>query len=503
MKKAALILVSLGLLPLSLSALEIGVGFHRLTGLPSEDNKAWDDPDRFADIDLDAFIAFDGVIAAASGADIEVTGAFWKVDQFVYDPGTQDQHFFIEITTGAAAGARFDIVGNRGNSVTVDLDGGNLGSISPGDEMRVVAKWSLDQLFPDGKSLIVSTDSTIGSEILFPVTVPGGVDFSTSAVFRYRSDLGRWIDASAPATDVGKQVIENGALLVIRQEDQTPITPLFAGFSSAGTPIKAAVTYQGTELPEISVEQPVNVDLTDGSSIIDFGEVGEGASGQLTFTIRNPGTGELNGLATSVAGADSSEFVASVPLVTSLDPGQSTSFTVQFQPDEEGAKTATLSIASNDADENPFEIALTGMGIPATTLTSWGAGFGLSGDQLLPNADDDGDQITLIEEYAYNLNPTERDREILTPGSGTSGLPLIRVVGGRFQVEFLRRISDANFAAHAQFSGTLPGGFDVSPNAEVVTPINSEFERVVVDDSETTANSFRRFAKVAIELKAP
>jgi hypothetical protein len=41
----------------------------------------------------------------------------------------------------------------------------------------------------------------------------------------------------------------------------------------------------------------------------------------------------------------------------------STTFTVQFSPASPGVKTATLHIANNEADEDPFDIILTGTGL--------------------------------------------------------------------------------------------------------------------------------------------
>jgi hypothetical protein len=41
-------------------------------------------------------------------------------------------------------------------------------------------------------------------------------------------------------------------------------------------------------------------------------------------------------------------------------PGATTLFTVKFTPKALGARTAAMHIASNDVNENPFDIGLTG-----------------------------------------------------------------------------------------------------------------------------------------------
>jgi hypothetical protein len=54
---------------------------------------------------------------------------------------------------------------------------------------------------------------------------------------------------------------------------------------------------------------------------------------------------------------------------TTLASGNSTTFTVTFTPTAGSGRTAQLSIASNDADENPFLINLSGFGISSTVDT--------------------------------------------------------------------------------------------------------------------------------------
>lgn len=105
-----------------------------------------------------------------------------------------------------------------------------------------------------------------------------------------------------------------------------------------------------------------------------------------TFTIKNAGGTPLTGLAVSVSGAQALAFSATQPGASTLDPGASTTFTATFQPAAAGAHSAVISIASNDADESPFEINVTGVsegpeivlehppGTPllAGTVVTWG-----------------------------------------------------------------------------------------------------------------------------------
>jgi hypothetical protein len=114
--------------------------------------------------------------------------------------------------------------------------------------------------------------------------------------------------------------------------------------------------------PEIAVEQAVGTDIADGGSK-DFGSVNVGSNTSLTFTIRNTGTAALTGLVISKDGGNPSDFtVTSSPVAPVSGPGGTTTFIVQFAPGAVGSRSAAIHIASNDSDENQFDITLTGTG---------------------------------------------------------------------------------------------------------------------------------------------
>jgi hypothetical protein len=121
--------------------------------------------------------------------------------------------------------------------------------------------------------------------------------------------------------------------------------------------------------PEIAVEEPVNNDLANGAAVRNFGSLGVGStSGVITFTIRNTGEGQLSGLTISKTGSHAADFlIMSAPAAT-VDSGASTSFAVAFKPTAPGSRSAVLHIASNDGDENPFDIQVSGTGTVAPEI---------------------------------------------------------------------------------------------------------------------------------------
>jgi alpha-tubulin suppressor-like RCC1 family protein len=104
--------------------------------------------------------------------------------------------------------------------------------------------------------------------------------------------------------------------------------------------------------------------LWDGASTVSFGTNQFGQTGPtLTFTVTNAG-GALTLGAVTLNGSATGDYVLDTSGLTStVLPGGSTTFTVAFRPTADGLRTTTLQIASNDPDESPFDIALSGTGV--------------------------------------------------------------------------------------------------------------------------------------------
>lgn len=112
--------------------------------------------------------------------------------------------------------------------------------------------------------------------------------------------------------------------------------------------------------PEIDVEQAA-VGIPDGGGK-NFDSVALGAnSPPMEFTILNTGDDILTGIEITRDGDHPGDFIISTP-AASVEGGSSTTFTVTFSPGAQGVRSCVLHIASNDADENPYDIVLTGTG---------------------------------------------------------------------------------------------------------------------------------------------
>lgn len=120
----------------------------------------------------------------------------------------------------------------------------------------------------------------------------------------------------------------------------------------------------GMPVPEIRVRQQNGPDLLDGRTKRAFGTAkirGKGRS--VSFIISNTGDANLTGLRISKSGKNPRDFIVNAPSQTTLAPGASSRIKVTFQPRGKGTRAASLQVWSNDADESPFHVKVSGLGI--------------------------------------------------------------------------------------------------------------------------------------------
>lgn len=132
--------------------------------------------------------------------------------------------------------------------------------------------------------------------------------------------------------------------------------------------------------PEINLQgNTVNIlsgDTTPSAADhTDFGTVST-ASGTMvrTFTIQNTGNAALNLTGASpyvtISGANAADFTVTAIPSNSIAALGSTTFQITFDPSADGLRQASVNIANNDSNENPYTFAIQGTGISAPTITS-------------------------------------------------------------------------------------------------------------------------------------
>ncbi|RZV68505.1 MAG: choice-of-anchor D domain-containing protein, partial [Flavobacteriaceae bacterium] len=132
-----------------------------------------------------------------------------------------------------------------------------------------------------------------------------------------------------------------------------------------------SLTASTTPQPEIDIQgnavSIVNGDSTPSTTDdTDFGTVNVPVgSATHTFVIQNLGTLPLNltGLPLiAISGANAADFTVSANPTTPINSGNSTSFDITFDPSAGGTRTALVTIANNDSNENPYTFNILGYG---------------------------------------------------------------------------------------------------------------------------------------------
>jgi hypothetical protein len=218
-----------------------------------------------------------------------------------------------------------------------------------------------------------SVDSaTTGSAVTFTVENIGTADLTLSGtpdkVAITGADAAQFRVDSQPVSPIATGVNGHSSFVITFMPSGTGArTALVSIANSDSDENPYTFTVSGTAVTiEINVERGTGNTIASGGSY-DFGSVAASASsGAITFTIGNLGTYNLLLTGTPdkvvISGMDFSEFKVDSQPASPVAPVGSVTFTISFNPAIPGPKEALVSIANNDADENPYTFTVTGTG---------------------------------------------------------------------------------------------------------------------------------------------
>ena len=131
--------------------------------------------------------------------------------------------------------------------------------------------------------------------------------------------------------------------------------------------------------PEINVKQGSTAILSK-TGVYDFGLIDlNKSSPEITFTIENLGTSNLNLTGSpkiQISGSNPTMFIINQSMTRTLvGPGLTTTFTIIYKPTSGGDKSAIISIANDDLDENPYTFKIIGNCKPLYCWTKMLGGF--------------------------------------------------------------------------------------------------------------------------------
>ena len=180
-----------------------------------------------------------------------------------------------------------------------------------------------------------------------------GVKFGSTAAASFSVNSETQITAVSPAGSAGT----------------VDITVTTAGGTSATS---AADQFTYLAVPEIEIkgndtvivdgdETPSSADHTDFGSVAAYAD-----TFTRTYTIKNTGSAALNLSGDSpyvtISGANAGDFSVTAPPSATIAASDSTTFQITFDPSAIGIRSATVSIANTDTNENPYNFNIQGEG---------------------------------------------------------------------------------------------------------------------------------------------
>ena len=238
-----------------------------------------------------------------------------------------------------------NVTGARDNDISAR--GGNNGSAAswnfdvPAGNYSVAVTWALHPFafFRSNSATYTVLDGTasVGSASLDQTQTP--------------EQLGGFLSDGTYWVGLGAFHVTGGDGLVVQLTDAAPAGKLN---------VADAVRIVRTDNPEIAVADQDGTPLTDGVSSVDFGTTTAGTPLTRAFTITNSGPDDLI-LGPNVSFSDPAFSVVGAGFSRTIVPtGQSATLTVQLDA-APGTYAGTLSFQNNDADEDPFDIAIRGV----------------------------------------------------------------------------------------------------------------------------------------------
>lgn len=271
---------------------------------------------------------------------------------------------------------------------------GNATSIVTGDTTPVTTDWTDFSTVATTRTFTIQNTGTINlniGTITIGGTNPGDFSITTlpSTIVAGTSSSTFVVTFNPTTTGV------RNATISIPNNDTTggenPYT-----FAIRGTGVAQEIDIKGNATSIADGDTtPTTTDWTD------FGSV-TASSGLITrtFTIENLGSMNLTAGSVIISGTNAADFSVTTSPSTNVAGLGSTTFVVSFDPNVIGLRTARLTIANNDSNENPYDFSIQGTGIEPEINVQGNSVSIVSGDNSPTTADwTDFSNVTLTRTY--------------------------------------------------------------------------------------------------------
>lgn len=292
-------------------------------------------------------------------------------------------------------------------------------SILPGDSAFVTIRFKPGAFGPRMATISIPNNGQVNNP--YVVTLKGtginpaspeinlkqsNINIVNSGLFAYGNiPLNQNKDAFFKVENLGNDTLKiNNVSLSGSNASEFSIENITASFvlpgDSAFITIRCTPTSDGSKTAKLTIntndadENPYDINLTAtgvspendvfiGATAIannDNYNIGNASVGQdknLAVTIKNTGTDTLKIINCSLTGADAAQFSFQSPITATILPNASYNLLLKLTPTSTGAKSAVLNIASNDANENPYTINFSALGVQAADINIKSSGVNM------------------------------------------------------------------------------------------------------------------------------
>jgi uncharacterized protein (TIGR02597 family) len=224
--------------------------------------------------------AFIGSISSIGVNVITVSGApGWTNNQFVYNGGTQHDHFYVLIGTPPSATSKeghiYSVTANGSNTLTVDTTQDSLAGIPANTQLLLIPFWTPATLFPDADVNVSFTATasppTYKTLLRIPNYAGAGINLGYSAEYYFFNSAWQRVSPAGVGDD---DVLLPDGYLVVRNNNGAPTLPFTALGAVLTKKVAAPLVSSTTQAQDnfLSMIRPIDVTLlntglnpTDGS----------------------------------------------------------------------------------------------------------------------------------------------------------------------------------------------------------------------------------------------
>ena len=214
--------------------------------------------------------------------------------------------------------------------------------------------------------------------------LPAGIGVMPPLVSFGGTGVGNTVKQTFTVTNNGNASVVLSAASVSQNSAEFTATPIFAlpvtlpagasfDFNATFTPGGSGVHF-GTVTISVANGQPITVPLTGsagtavialGNNGVIFGNTHVGSSSPpQTLTVGNTGYADLHVTSASLTGANAADFSLMLPnFPATVSPGQSLSYGIVFRPMAAGARSATVTLTSDDPNMGTLSFTVGGQGV--------------------------------------------------------------------------------------------------------------------------------------------